>query len=188
MSGTDMFDDDWAAASMLPADSPNGPVVHTACSEQRLHDPAAAHNQWDTPLVMRHASTFTVAGPQEHPESNGSILQLRAVGVSRTFASATLTLSKQSDIVQEAEASPVRIARPPAGRLIAALRCVLTAHAFDSMVAPYIAQEQHEYYEALLQKDDRQARIIAARMHLMIWYNVLCAIATSITRLIRRPG
>jgi hypothetical protein len=83
---------------------------------------------------------------------------------------------------------PVRIARPPAGRLISVLGRVLTRHAFDTMIAPYIAQEQHEYYQALCRKEYGQARLITFRMHVLIWYNVLWAVASSIIHLVRRAG
>lgn len=56
------------------------------------------------------------------------------------------------------------------------------------MIAPYIAQEQHEYYEALVRKDIRHARWIVARIYLLIGYNVLCALVASATRSIRRSG
>jgi hypothetical protein len=78
-----------------------------------------------------------------------------------------------------------RLARAPAGRLISALQRILTPTAFKGMIAPYIAQEQHEYYDALCRKEYRQARWIAVRMHLLVWYNVLSAVASSITRLVR---
>jgi hypothetical protein len=84
--------------------------------------------------------------------------------------------------------SSPRIARPPAGRFIACLSRVLTRPAFERMIAPFIAQEQHEYYEALLHEEFWYARWIVVRMYLMIGYNVIAAAAASAINLVRRTG
>jgi hypothetical protein len=81
---------------------------------------------------------------------------------------------------------PFRLARPPAATMISVLNRILTATAFQSMIAPYIAQEQHEYYEVLLRKNYRAARWIEIRMHLLIGYNVACALASMVTGLLKR--
>jgi hypothetical protein len=86
-----------------------------------------------------------------------------------------------------APASP-RIARPPAGRLIACLSRFLTRPAFERMIAPFIAQEQHEYYDALIRGEFWYARWIVVRMYLMIGYNVIAAVAASVINLVRRAG
>ena len=65
---------------------------------------------------------------------------------------------------------PRRIEHPPATRYISMLKSVLTHGAYDRIIAPYVAQEHHEYYEALLQQDMRQAKVIRARMYsLLTW-------------------
>jgi len=69
----------------------------------------------------------------------------------------------------------VRIARMPATNLVASLRWLLTPKAYSRIVAPLIAQEQHEYYEALLRHDRWLTRWIEARMYLLILWNTLWA-------------
>jgi hypothetical protein len=80
----------------------------------------------------------------------------------------------------------VRLARPPAGKLISLLNRILTPNAFRGMIAPYIAQEQHEYYEALVRREHRQAKWVVVRMYLLISYNVVCALVSMIPGLLKR--
>jgi hypothetical protein len=125
-------------------------------------------HQRNTPLVLRQAATYTQ--PQQHPGQNGWAATFRAT----------------VDI--QGARQPVRIARPPAGSLVSALRFILTREAFQRMVAPCIADAHHEYFEDLLRKDLAHARWVVVRLYLTIGYNVLWAIVASITRLMRRAG
>lgn len=66
-----------------------------------------------------------------------------------------------------------RIEHPPASRFISVLGRFLTCPAFDRIIVPYVSQEQHEYYEALLRKDLPQAKLIRRRMYcLLVWLTV----------------
>jgi hypothetical protein len=83
---------------------------------------------------------------------------------------------------------PIHIARAPAGRFISFLERLLTRPAFESVIAPFIAQEQHEYYEALLRNEPWYARWIVVRIYLSIGYNVIAAAAASVISLVRLAG
>jgi hypothetical protein len=81
-----------------------------------------------------------------------------------------------------------RIERPPASRFISVLGRFLTRAAFDRIIAPYVSQEQHEYYEALLRKDLPQAKLIRRRMYcLLVWLTVQ-AFVSPVIRLFTRAG
>jgi len=80
---------------------------------------------------------------------------------------------------------PVRIARPPAGRLESALRLIVPRETFQRLVAPRIANAHHEYFEDLLRKDSAHARWVVVRLYLTIGSNVLSAVVASITHVIR---
>jgi hypothetical protein len=67
-----------------------------------------------------------------------------------------------------AVAPAARLERLPATRSTTVLRCVLTHAAYDKVILPYVAQEQHEYSQALLAGDSRQASIIRVRMYLLL--------------------
>jgi len=64
----------------------------------------------------------------------------------------------------------------------------LTRAAFDRIIAPYVAQEQHEYYEALLQNDLQQAKWIRFRMYLLLTLISFRAFVSPVIRLIMRAG
>ena len=83
---------------------------------------------------------------------------------------------------------PVRIARPPAGRLESALRFIVPREMIQRMVAPRIADAHHEYFEDLLRKDSAHARWVVVRLYLTLGYTVLWAVVASITHVIRRAG
>jgi hypothetical protein len=86
-------------------------------------------------------------------------------------------------------ATPIRrIERPLANGLISVLRRVLTRAAFDRIIAPYVAQEQHEYYEALLRKDLEQAKLIRIRMYFLLSRISFRAFVSPVIRLITRAG
>jgi hypothetical protein len=83
----------------------------------------------------------------------------------------------------------VRIAKMPAMRLVSGLKWLLTSKAHSRIVAPLVAQEQHEYYEALVRGDKWLARWIAARMYLLILCNTLWAVvAPLLARVFRGAG
>jgi hypothetical protein len=78
----------------------------------------------------------------------------------------------------------VGLTPPQAGRLLEGLRFLMTDNAFDTMIAPFIAQEREEHCQAMQRGDHRHARWIIVRMHLLISYNATSGIASSIVRLI----
>jgi hypothetical protein len=139
----------------------------------------AGFDQSQTPLVLRTLGGANGDGGPSSITPLAGTLTLRAVAVSTSSATATLTLTR-------AEAPSVRIARPPATRLISVLSSVLVKSYFDRVIAPYIAQEQHEHYEALLRKDFRQARVVGARMYPMIFWIIFRSIVAPVIRLITR--
>jgi hypothetical protein len=91
-------------------------------------------------------------------------------------------------LVGTQDGPPPRIARAPAARLVHCLDSFLTRPAFERMVAPFVAQEQEAFYEALAQKHRGQAVWIVVRMYLLIGYNVIAAMVASVIRLVRRAG
>jgi hypothetical protein len=82
-----------------------------------------------------------------------------------------------------AAASLAHLMRPPAAGVTSALRCVLTCAAYDKVILPYVAQEQHEYIEALTAGDSRQARLIKVRMYLLLVGLVVRALAFPLVRM-----
>ena len=139
----------------------------------------AGFDQSQTPLVLREAAAANAApGPIEITPGAGATSP-HGVAASSATITGTLTLV--------IHAAPVpRIARPPATRLISVLGSVLVKSFFDRVIAPYIAQEQHEHYEALLRRDFTQANIIGARMYPMIVWIILRSIVAPIILLITR--
>lgn len=81
-----------------------------------------------------------------------------------------------------------RIARPPAMLLIRFLRLVLTKIAYQKIIGPYLAQEQHEYYEALLRREYGQARWIIVRMYVLTVTTVVKALISPIIQLLKGAG
>ena len=79
---------------------------------------------------------------------------------------------------------PQRIEHPPATRYISILKSLLTHNAYAKIIAPYVAQEQHEYYEALLHKNPHQAKVIRIRMYLLLTWLSLRAFVSPVIRLI----
>lgn len=76
--------------------------------------------------------------------------------------------------------------RAEAGRPLEGLRLLMTRNAYETMVAPFIAQEREEYRRAMQRREHRHARWIAVRMYLLISYNAFSGIASSVVRLIIR--
>lgn len=84
---------------------------------------------------------------------------------------------------------PVRIARMPAMRLVSGLKWLLTPQAHSRIVAPLVAQEQHEYFEATQRGDKRLAWWIGKRMYLLILWNTFWAfLAPLLARVFRGAG
>lgn len=83
---------------------------------------------------------------------------------------------------------PIKLARPPATGLVSLLKFVLTAAAYNRMVAAYVSQEQHAYYEALQRHDSRQARWIQIRMYVLLVGITCRAFISPVIRLITRVG
>jgi len=83
---------------------------------------------------------------------------------------------------------PQRIEHPPATNYISILKSILTRGSYDRIVAPYIAQEQHEYYEALLKKDMQQAKVIKIRMYLLLTWLSFQAFVSPVICLFTRAG
>lgn len=77
---------------------------------------------------------------------------------------------------------------PPATRLVSGLKWFLTPNAYSRIVAPLVAQEQHEYFEAIRQGDECLARWIGARMYLLITWGALWACLAPIAKVFRRAG
>jgi hypothetical protein len=145
--------------------------------------PNAAHitgfDHSQTPLALGDAAAENTApGSVAITPGTGSI-SLQGVSVSCATVTGTLTVA--------AEAAPIsRIVLPPATRLISLLGSVLAPQAFETIIKPYIAQEQHEYFEALVQKDFTEARVIDVRLWVRaIWLSIHILVAP-IIRLIRR--
>jgi hypothetical protein len=162
-----------------PTEPPSQPPPHSPYS----HMPAWVHfeDKWPYAELAPHSQrgtpvpTFVTAQPQQYE------VTMQTSATAHSIVTAALTVEGHAPTVTEAP--PVRLVRPPAGRLISKLERLMPAAAFNAMVAPYFAQEQHEYYEALKRKDYHQARRIEIRMHLTVWYNVICAVLES--RLVR---
>jgi hypothetical protein len=138
-------------------------------------------------------ATLTVVWPAQAPSAfqAGPFLWPPAAGTQAGTQRPVVTLSSRTTLrvslsTLRASTTVRIIARPPAGRLIAALRRTLTRGAFDKMVAPFIAQEQNEYFEALSRNEKWYARFIVVRMWILITYNVLAAFAASMLALFRR--
>ena len=75
-----------------------------------------------------------------------------------------------------------------AGRLLEGLRLLMTRNAYETMIAPFIAQEREEHYQAMQRLQHRHALWIIVRMHLLIGYNAFSGIASSIIGLIIKIG
>lgn len=78
-----------------------------------------------------------------------------------------------------------RLARPPAARLVSALKWLLTPKAYSRIVAPLLAQEQHEHFEAISRGDEWLARWIVARLYVLIVCNALRAVVVPIVQIFR---
>jgi hypothetical protein len=85
----------------------------------------------------------------------------------------------------ENKAQEVHIARPPAHVLRSVLELVMSRKAYERIIRPYFADEFHEYCEALRAGDRRRALVIAVRMRVIIWYNVVAAVVASVVRPIK---
>ena len=138
----------------------------------------SAHGQEDTPLVLQESNTeldgrWVVITPD--PEK----IRALAKRVSMTVF--------EAKGIQPVNA-PQPIEHPPATRYISILRSALTDGAYSRIIAPYVAQEQHEYYEALLQKDTRQAKVIKTRMYLLLTWLSFRALVSPVIRLIKGAG
>lgn len=161
--------------------------------------PMAAHispyNQEDTPLVLRtsesrvEGSGFVSQGAAASIESAAKSttitpgtaeIGLKGSSGGKVTVTATLTVTSIAPVQQ--------LERPPASGLISALKRILTCVAFDRIIAPYVAQEQHEYYEALVRKDLQQAKWIRVRMYLLLTWLSFRAFVSPVIRLITRAG
>lgn len=66
----------------------------------------------------------------------------------------------------------VKAAKPPATQFVSALRrSVLSEQAYRRIVGPLVAQEQHEYYEAMRRGEQELAWWIGKRIYLLILWN-----------------
>jgi hypothetical protein len=145
--------------------------------------------QEDTPLTLR-VSDSRVEG---HLIFQGEEFKVKDIRISpgtariQIFADKTVYAILAKKLTGLAEQSR-RIEHPPATRYISMLKSVLTHGAYDRIIAPYVAQEQHEYYEALLQNDMRQAKVIRARMYLLLTWLSFRAFVSPVIRLITRAG
>jgi hypothetical protein len=74
----------------------------------------------------------------------------------------------------------VRLARPPATEVVLWLKRYLPRRVYENLVEPVLAEERSGYYEALQQDDDWHARVIAARLYILLFYNVLRAVAAAL--------
>lgn len=83
-------------------------------------------------------------------------------------------------------AAQLKFAKPPATRFVSALRCLLTENAYARIVAPLVAQEQHEYYEAIRCGNEKRARWVEGRLYLLLIWIVLRAIHETVARLLGR--
>jgi hypothetical protein len=185
----------------LPADNPDA-------LRRKTHNRHWAHQTetWDYSQLPNHSAFHSMRGQAmlvvqpQNPDSqaNGTFVSRSVVSgeiknVTITPGAGEVKLQGQSIRMSLGTVGVVitptpRIARPPAGRLIRVLGRVLTRAAFEGMVGPFIAQEQHEYYEALLRGELGQAKWIVLRMYLLIGYNLFAAVAASLIRLVRRAG
>ena len=109
------------------------------------------------PLLLALSESVRISPPTDE-------ITLRSVSAGGVTISAALV--RNGATLTDSKDQGPRIARAPAGRLISVLRFVLTRAAYERIFAPYIAQEQHEHYEALLRKEFRRAGFIVARMYL----------------------
>jgi hypothetical protein len=75
-----------------------------------------------------------------------------------------------------------------AGRLLEGLRLLMTGNTYETMIAPFIAQEREEHYQAVQRREHRHAQWIVVRMYLLISYNALSGIASSVAGLISKIG
>ena len=98
------------------------------------------------------------------------------------------TESQAHDLQILKAAHPVRIMHPPGARLGHVLGFLLTRRAFDKLVAPVIADAQHEYVEAVAAGHDRHARWIAIRLHFIVWYGWVYGLFASVVRRIKGAG
>lgn len=148
----------------------------------------AAHSAFHS---LRGQAMLVTQPQNPDSQANGSVVFQSAVSGSevRTIIEVKLQGQSMSSGTVGMVTSPApRIARDPAARLSNGLRRILTRSAFEGMIAPFIAQEQHEYYEALLRGEFRQAKWIVVRMYWMIGYNLVAAVAASLVRLLSRSA
>jgi hypothetical protein len=96
------------------------------------------------------------------------------------------TISVKAALTAEVTRTAPRIARAPAARLVSVLSFVLTRSAYERIIVPYIAQEQHEHYEALLRKEFRRASFIVARMYLLTILICMRALVAPLAKLFTR--
>jgi hypothetical protein len=192
MSGTDMFNDD-----------------DDSVGEKGLNDAAAAPGEAGIPADWKpsnapayiiwckeHMAAFRSVTYYTHSKarvvSNGHDAPASATYPRPTGSFAIFTAPMRTALTRvslgRVGTRHIRIARPPAGRLVGVLKWVLTPRAFEGMIAAYVAQEQSEYFKALCRHEIWYSRFIVVRMYGLIGYNALCALTTSVTRLIRRSG
>jgi hypothetical protein len=108
-------------------------------------------------------------------KSKRRLVEYRVDSVGKLFTPAgTVGLTGNSPVNDPRTARPTPraavapAARPPATRTTTVLRCMLTHATHDRVILPYVAQEQHEYSQALLAGDSRKASIIRVRMYLLL--------------------
>lgn len=116
-------------------------------------------------------------------------IELRGNASAKATSRGNLTVTSSARPVRLGQpvslAQQVRLARPPATRLVSGLKRLLTPTAFSRIVEPLVAQEQHEYFEAIRCADEGFAVWIEARMHVLIVCNALRAVLVPIAKMFR---
>jgi hypothetical protein len=185
----DMFDDNEnlglpAAGADEPGRCERNPLSadhHSIGGDYTLHaEPAKCTLRVDFNVTATAEATLTV----------GSTSDDSAGGATPSAGTEPLSGSAQfrghaPKVKIEGPAQPIRLARAPAAGLERLLRFVLTPGSFQRMVAPAIADAQHEYYEDLLRKNYAHARWVMIRLRVLICWNVICAVVPQVTRLFK---
>jgi hypothetical protein len=78
------------------------------------------------------------------------------------------------------------ITRPPGARLVAFAECVFSKRTYETVLKPYLAETQEEYFEALSEGRVRKARWVRVRGVICFWTHVLLQLPVSATRLAKK--
>lgn len=81
-----------------------------------------------------------------------------------------------------------RLELPPAATFISWLKWLLPHRSYTKIVAPLVADEYYEYYDALKRHDEKLARWIRIRMYILLAWSTVMAFVSPIAKVFRTPN